>query len=93
VEVLLNNYANVHARARHGEGVLAIAGKASLKAKQNGALYHRIITCMAVAGKYGAILGPSTKDEWDRQRKCVNKEGPVMIEGPREEHDEVMNVQ
>lgn len=83
VEVLLNNYANVHARCRDGQGVLAVAGKASLRAKRDGPLYHRIITCMAIAGKYGAILGPSTKDEWDRQRKCINKEGPVMIERPR----------
>ena len=65
VEVLLNNYANVHTRARHGGGILAVAGKASLRAKQDGALYHRIITCMAIAGKYGAVLGLSTKNEWD----------------------------
>jgi ankyrin repeat protein len=76
VEVLINNYANVHTMARYGEGVLAVAGKASLRAKEDGALYHRIITCMAIAGKYGAIQGPSRKDEWDQQRKCVNKEGP-----------------
>ena len=65
VEVLLNNYANVHTRARHGGGILAVAGKASLRAKQDGALCHRIITCMAIAGKYGAVLGLSTKNEWD----------------------------
>jgi ankyrin repeat protein len=93
VEVLLNNYANVHARARHGDGVLAVAGKASLKAKQDGALYHRIITCMAIAGKYGAVLGPSTKNEWDRQRKCVHKEGPVIIDGPGVGEEEITNVQ
>lgn len=93
VEVLLNNYANVHSRARHGEGILAVAGKASLMAKQDEALYHRVITCMAIAGKYGAVLGPSTKDEWDRQRKCVNKEGPVIIEGPQYGDDDMKNVQ
>jgi ankyrin repeat protein len=92
VEVLLNNYANVHARARYGKGVLAVAGKASLRAKHDGALYHRIITCMAIAGKYGAILGPSTKDEWDRQRKCISKEGPVIIEGLRQGDDEPKTV-
>jgi ankyrin repeat protein len=93
VEVLLNNYANVHARAKNGEGILAAAGKASLRAKEDGALYHRIITCIAIAGKYGAILGPSTKDEWDRQITCVNKEGPVMIESPRDGNNGMNNVQ
>ncbi|KAG0651996.1 Ankyrin repeat and SOCS box 14 [Hyphodiscus hymeniophilus] len=73
VEVLIENHANIHARARYGEGIVAVASRASHRAKRDGALYHRIITCMAIAGKYGAILGPSTKDEWDRQRDCVVK--------------------
>ena len=93
VEVLLNNHANVHSRARNGEGILAVAGKASLRAKQDGALYHRIITCMAIAGKYGAVLGPSTKDEWDRQRTCMKRAGPVMIETRRDCNDDTDNVQ
>ena len=75
------------------KGFWRAAGKASLRAKQDGALYHRIITCIAIAGKYGAILGPSTKDEWDRQSTCVNKEGSVMIESHRNTNEDKNNVQ
>ena len=76
VEVLLKNHANVHARARHGDGIVAVAAKASHRAKRDGALYHQIITCMAIAGKYGAVLGPSTKDEWDQQKKLHQERRP-----------------
>lgn len=71
VDVLLSNHANVYARNRRGEGVREVASKWACRAKRDGARYHRIITCMTIAGRYGALPGPSREDEWEEQKRCI----------------------
>jgi ankyrin repeat protein len=70
VDILLNNLANVHVRARRGEGICEVASKWALREKKDGARYHRILICMDIAGRYSAVLGPRREEEWDQQRHC-----------------------
>lgn len=76
-ELLLANHASVNARTGRGKSVLDVATKASVKgAKRDTGLYVRIVACINIAVRYGAVMKPDVKTEWDERVKYDAK-GPT----------------
>jgi hypothetical protein len=68
----LANHTNVHSRSNSGKSLLEAATKSSINAAADGntALYARILACINIARKHGAVEKPAANTEWDERINC-----------------------
>lgn len=95
--VLLKLGANVHARQREGKSVITLGLEAAQNMRQGmklrKSLHIRIMTCVNLARKGGAINSPTAFQEWHAPRIAVGKNQQTTIEAARLSHDVIWHEQ